>query len=207
MPIPLAEGVSFRNPLGHLYYRTECWASHSQAKMSNMKKIISYGFLALSLMLLSSCGVINTNRTDSVAKADEFASQAQRLPITAKVDIKGEAIELEVARTPEQQSKGLMFREALADNRGMLFPLSSPRVTRFWMKNCLVPLDLVFLRDGQVIYIENSAPPCNSDPEDCPNYGPDALVDAVLELRSGRAKELNLQKGDRLKVEFVDISQ
>ncbi len=188
-----------------------------------MKKIISYGILtlresvsqktclvavlAVSLMIVSSCGVIKTNQSDNVAKAGEFESQAQRLAITAKVNIKGEVIELEVAQTPDQQSKGLMFRETLADNRGMLFPLTYPRVTRFWMKNCLVPLDMIFLKNSKVVAIVESAPPCNNAPEDCPVYGPDVLVDGVLELRSGRAKELNLRPGDALEFEFLDNSQ
>ncbi len=175
--------------------------------MINIKKIISWSILSLSVMLISSCGVLTTNRVDFVAQADEFESQAQKLPITAQVNIKGEIIELEVAQTPEEQSKGLMFREALADNRGMFFPFAYPRVTRFWMKNCLVPLDMIFLKDGKIVAIADSVPPCNSTSEDCPVYGPDDLVDGVIELRSGRAKELNLSKSDRLKIEFLDISQ
>ncbi len=175
--------------------------------MIKMKKIISWGIVTLSVMLISSCDLLTANRVDFVAEAGEFASQAQRLPITAKVNIKGELIKLEVAKTPEEQSKGLMFREALGDNRGMFFPFAYPRVTRFWMKNCLVPLDMIFLKDGKVVAIANSVPPCDSEAEDCPVYGPDALVDGVIELRSGRAKELNLKKSDRVKIEFLDISQ
>ncbi len=173
----------------------------------SMKKIISLGILALSLVVVSSCGEITFTKTNNVAQADEFESQPQRLPITAQVNINGEVIELEVAQTPDQQSKGLMFREALADNRGMFFPFAYPRVTRFWMKNCLVPLDMIFLRDGKVVAIADRVPPCNSAPEDCPLYGPDVLVDGVIELRSGRAKELKLRASDRLKIEFLDISQ
>ncbi|MDJ0535619.1 MAG: DUF192 domain-containing protein [Xenococcaceae cyanobacterium MO_207.B15] len=167
-----------------------------------MKQIISWGLLSLSVMLVTSCGVLNFNRVDLVVKANE--SQAQILPITARVNIAGEIIELEVAKTPEEQSKGLMFREELPDNRGMFFPFSTPRITRFWMKNCLVPLDMIFLRDGQVVAIAEQVPPCYTAPEDCPVYGPNVLVNGVLELRSGRAKELNLDIGDNLDIEFLD---
>ena len=172
-----------------------------------MKKIISWGILSLSVMLITSCGGLTTNQIDFVAKADESQSQAQRLPINARVNIAGKVIELEVAQTPEEQSKGLMFREELPDNRGMFFPFTYPRITRFWMKNCLVPLDMIFLQDGKVVAIADSVPPCDTAPEDCPVYGPNVLVDGVIELRSGRAKELNLDMGDNLNIEFLDISQ
>ncbi len=119
----------------------------------------------------------------------------QLLPVTATADIKGETFELEVAQTREQQSLGLMYRSALPDNRGMLFPFSSPRRTSFWMKNVPVALDMVFLRNGRVVAIA-TAPPCPAEP--CPTYGPtdNQLVDQVIELRSGRAAEIGLQSGD-----------
>jgi len=123
----------------------------------------------------------------------------QLLPITAIAEIKGERFDLEVAQTPDQQALGLMFRSALPDNRGMLFPFSSPRRTRFWMKDVPVPLDMVFLRNEKVVAIAPEAPPCPAEP--CPTYGPDdQLVDQVLELRSGRAAELGLETGDMVTV-------
>ena len=127
-------------------------------------------------------------------------NQGQNLPITATAKIGEEVIELEVAKTPEQQEIGLMFRTDLAKNRGMIFLFSPPRVTRFWMKNTLIPLDIIFLREGVIQSISASVPPCKRDP--CPSYGPFVEIDQVLELDSGRAKELGLKKGDHLKVEF-----
>lgn len=121
----------------------------------------------------------------------------QKLPISAIAIIPdGTQIELEVARTPQQQAMGLMYRPALPDNRGMLFTFSSPQPASFWMKNVPVPLDMVFLRKGIVQYIEASAPPCEKEP--CPTYGPRTLIDQVIELRSGRAAELSLKKGDKV---------
>lgn len=131
----------------------------------------------------------------------QAVSSAQILPITAKAIMpNGTTIQLEVAQTDEQQAKGLMYRPALPDNRGMLFPLGSPQFIRFWMKNVPVPLDMVFLQNGVVKYIEASAPPCPSEP--CPNYGTNVPIDTVIELRAGRAAELKLRKGDRVKIEF-----
>src|SRR5690242_7339894 len=75
-------------------------------------------------------------------------SAGQTLPISAKAIVpNGTTIQLEVARTQEQQEKGLMYRPALPDNRGMLFKFASAQPVRFWMKNVPVPLDMVFLQD------------------------------------------------------------
>ena len=133
------------------------------------------------------------------------ANLGQVLPITAKTEIKGEIIEIEVARTPEQQALGLMFRESLPANRGMLFPFSQPKTARFWMKNVVISLDMIFLYQGEVKAISANVPPCYADP--CAVYGPDTLVNQVLELRGGRAQELDLKVGDRLKIKFLDITQ
>ncbi|MBD2259106.1 DUF192 domain-containing protein [Pseudanabaena sp. FACHB-2040] len=122
-------------------------------------------------------------------------SQGQQLPISAKAELGGQEILLEVAETPEQQAMGLMYRPALADDRGMLFPMTRPRPVSFWMMNVPVPLDMVFVYQGRIRGIAASAPPCTASP--CPTYGPgNQLVDHVIELRGGRAAELGLAVGD-----------
>ncbi|MDZ8109850.1 MAG: DUF192 domain-containing protein [Nostoc sp. DedQUE12a] len=128
-------------------------------------------------------------------------SLGQKLPISAKAIVpNGTTIQLEVAKTPQQQAMGLMYRPALPDDRGMLFPFPSAQPVSFWMKNVPVSLDMVFLQNGVVKYIQPAAPPCASEP--CPTYGPNTLIDKVIELRSGRAAELNLKVGDVIKIEF-----
>jgi uncharacterized protein len=97
---------------------------------------------------------------------------------------------------------GLMFRPALPDDRGMLFPMNPPRQVQFWMRNVPVALDMVFLYEGKVKRI-TTAPPCPDDQMRCPTYGPITLVDQVLELRAGRAEELNLKVGDRITIQFT----
>lgn len=127
------------------------------------------------------------------------APQGQELPITAQAEIGSQMIQLEVAQTPQQQATGLMYRPTLADDRGMLFSFDPPRPVSFWMKNVEFPLDMVFIRDGEVRAIAAEAPPCRSEP--CPVYGPNEPVDQVIELRGGRAAELGLQVGDPLIVQ------
>jgi len=120
----------------------------------------------------------------------------QILPISVNTIVGDRALGLEVAKTPEEQAIGLMFRTELPDDRGMLFPIAPARNVRFWMRNVLIELDMVFLREGVVQAIIPNVPPCFS--ETCPNYGPDVPVDGVIELRGGRAAELGLKVGDRI---------
>jgi hypothetical protein len=94
-----------------------------------------------------------------------------------------------------------MYRTSLPDNRGMLFEFKSARRVSFWMKNCKISLDMIFLRDGVVKAIELSAPPCTADA--CPTYGPNTTVDRVIELRGGRATELGVKVGDPIEIEFL----
>lgn len=120
----------------------------------------------------------------------------QLLPISVNTIVGDRAIGLEVAKTPQEQATGLMFRTELPEDRGMYFPIEPARNVRFWMKNVLIELDMVFLREGVVQAIIPNVPPCLS--ETCPNYGPDVPVDGVIELRGGRAAQLGLKVGDRI---------
>ncbi|MBE7380861.1 MAG: DUF192 domain-containing protein [Leptolyngbya sp. SIO1E4] len=131
--------------------------------------------------------------------------QGQMLPITAEVELGGQMIALEVAQTRQQQTIGLMHRDALADDRGMLFPFEPPRPVSFWMKNVQISLDMVFVYQGAVIEITSDVPPCVADP--CPTYGPGRqIVDTVIELRGGLAEELGLQVGDPVEVQWLEPS-
>ena len=128
--------------------------------------------------------------------------EAQVLPIAAEVEMGSRTIDLEVARTPEEQATGLMFRESLADDRGMLFPIDPPRPASFWMKNVAIPLDMLFIAEREVVAIESNVPPCLEEP--CPTYGPEGMpVDAVIEVRGGLAEELGVEVGDAVEVETL----
>ncbi|MCS6781947.1 MAG: DUF192 domain-containing protein [Gloeomargarita sp. SKYBB_i_bin120] len=130
-----------------------------------------------------------------------IAEKPQYLPVRAQFQHNGQRVLLEVAWTPEQQALGLMYRERLVPDRGMLFPFYPPRPVQFWMKNMRAPIDMVFLRENRVIAIYPNVPPCPRDP--CPTYGPDDLVDAVIELAPGRAQQLGLRVGDTLIVRLI----
>lgn len=153
-------------------------------------------------ILLISCSQQTPAKAPDITVSPTTVSvnnNGQQLPISAVANLDdGTQIELEVARTPQQQAMGLMYRPALPDNRGMLFNFPSAQPVSFWMKNVPVALDMVFLRNGVVQYIKASAPPCTEEP--CPTYGPRTLIDQVIELRSGRAAELGLEKGDKVTI-------
>jgi len=124
----------------------------------------------------------------------------QTLPISADAEMGVQRIMLEVARTPQEQTMGLMYRTSLAPNRGMLFIFEPPQAVSFWMKNTKIYLDMVFLRDGQVKAIAENVPPCTTS--DCPTYGSGVPIDQVIEIPGGRAAQLGLKVGDQVRVEF-----
>ncbi|AFY56793.1 hypothetical protein Riv7116_4369 [Rivularia sp. PCC 7116] len=174
-----------------------------------IKNFMKYYRLLLPItlgILLTSCFQQTPAKSPDITVSQSPQSVnnlGQELPISAVATIpNGTKIQLEVARTPQQQAMGLMYRQALPDNRGMLFEFNSPQPVSFWMKNVPVPLDMLFLHKGIVQYIANSAPPCTKAP--CPTYGPRTLIDQVIELRSGRAAELGLKKGDKVIINSIE---
>ena len=100
---------------------------------------------------------------------------------------------VDVAKSPEQQERGLMFVRSLAPNRGMIFPYDPPQQVAFWMKNTLIPLDIIFIRaDGRIARIADAKP---LDETPLPSGEPAA---AVLEIRGGRAAQLGISAGDKV---------
>ncbi len=144
------------------------------------------------------------SRSQTAQVSAEPTPTGQSLPVTAILKLPQTAIELEVARTPEQQALGLMYRTELADDRGMLFPFNPPQRVNFWMRNVEIPLDMIFLRDEKIVGIAANVPPCRQ--ATCPTYGPPESVDHVIELRGGRAAELELAVGEPLTIHFLDKS-
>jgi len=98
---------------------------------------------------------------------------------------------VEVAATEEQQERGLMYRKSLAGDRGMIFPYDPPQDVAFWMKNTLIPLDILYIRaDGTIARITRAEA---MDLTPLPAGEP---IAAVLEIRGGRAAELGIREGD-----------
>jgi uncharacterized membrane protein (UPF0127 family) len=101
---------------------------------------------------------------------------------------------VEIARTPEEQAQGLMFRNEVPGDRGMIFPYDPPVQVSFWMKNTFVPLDMIFIGpDGKIGRIAANTVPMSLDP--VPSIDP---VSAVLEIAGGRAAALGIKEGDKV---------
>ena len=130
------------------------------------------------------------------------ATPPQHLPITARWCVREQrCIDLEVARTADQQRLGLMQRPVLPPLRGMWFPFDRPQPLRFWMFNTVAPLDILFLRGERVIAIEADVPVCPALP--CPRYGPAERSDGVVELGAGEARRLGIGIGDRAVISTI----
>ncbi len=102
------------------------------------------------------------------------------------------AFEVERAITKAQQARGMMFREKMNKNSGMLFEFKEPKIASMWMKNTQLSLDILFIKgDGKILKIEHRAKPLTLR-----SASSEAEVAAVLEIMGGRAKELGISSGD-----------
>ena len=107
---------------------------------------------------------------------------------------------VEIAADDSTRAQGLMFREELAPDAGMLFDFQEARPVSFWMRNTLIPLDMIFIRsDGTIANIHVNARPL--DPTSIPSDGP---VEFVLEIPGGRTVELGIAAGDVVEHPLID---
>lgn len=109
----------------------------------------------------------------------------------------GAIITAQLADTPEKRQLGLMYRKSLDAGSGMLFIFEESGFHSFWMKNCEIPLDIVWMNERkQIVDIEQSVPPCKT-PE-CPSYTPAQKARYVIELQAGTAERKKLAVGQTI---------
>jgi hypothetical protein len=154
---------------------------------------------AAALLLLSACQpeqVESNGSSPADAGAAEASPQAKvsdisglpLIPLEIRSGGKTHSFTVEVASTEDEQAYGLMNRTRLGPDQGMVFPFSPPRPASFWMKNTLIPLDMIFVRaDGSVARIAAMTTPHSLTP-----VGVGEPVIAVLEVAGGRAAELGI---------------
>jgi hypothetical protein len=95
--------------------------------------------------------------------------------------------------------KGLMFRENLDENNGMLFIFNNSGKYNFWMKNTLIPLDIIWINKNiEIVDIKENVPPCKQEP--CEIYSPKTEAWYVLEVNGGSVKMNNISIGDKLNI-------
>ena len=144
-----------------------------------------------AVVLASACGAA-PQTAPAATKGPEARGPRVRMP-------SGALYAVELALTPEDQANGLMFRESLPEKTGMLFVFPEPSPHHFWMKNTMIPLDMIWLDEaGKVLFVSANTPPCKADP--CPTYGPDGPAFRVLEIAGGLAEKEGVKVGTVLRL-------
>ena len=116
-----------------------------------------------------------------------------------EVCIRENCFDVEIADSGNELARGLMFREKLDENKGMLFIFMQPANYTFWMKNMFIPLDIIWIDENKaIVHIEENVPICEQDP--CQTYTPNKKALYVLEIKSGLVKKLGIKTGEN--VEF-----
>ncbi len=153
-------------------------------------------FLAISTLAIS----ISCAPSSGVAPPTATVTPAPQGP---RVKLpSSRVISLELARTESEKAQGLMFRESLEEDRGMVFLWDTAEVRPFWMKNCHFPLDIIYTRlDGTVVDVLANVPHCEADP--CPSYPPRGAAETVVEVNAGVAARHGVKPGVRLFFEGV----
>jgi uncharacterized membrane protein (UPF0127 family) len=147
------------------------------------RSLVRVGALAVTVLSLA----IALTAAENPAALDEAA-------LIIEASGKRFEFQVELAETPTERARGLMFRESLADDHGMLFDFGRPQPVAMWMRNTLIPLDILFIRsDGRISRITRDAQPLSDRV-----LQSGEPVRAVLELRGGLTAERNIQPGDRI---------
>lgn len=130
-------------------------------------------------------------------------------PATQDVTLGGKAHRLELALDDAARAKGLMHRASIAEDGGMLFVFTEEQVLRFWMKNCLISLDVIYLdRQGRVVKIRQmEPPPPNTDDRDLPFYSSQWPAQFAIELNIGASGKLGVKEGDKIDLPLERLKQ
>lgn len=127
------------------------------------------------------------------------ASASAAGPQRNYVTLRGHRIAVEVANDDASRAQGLMFRDRIATDGGMLFVFADDAPREFWMKNTRIPLDMLFFdAGGKLVAVQRDAQPCRQDP--CATYPSNAPARYVLELAGGSAARMGVAIGDTLSI-------
>jgi uncharacterized membrane protein (UPF0127 family) len=111
------------------------------------------------------------------------------------VELGGQRYQVELAKDDAERARGLMFRDAMEADHGMLFIHDAQEPQSYWMKNTKIPLDILYFdNDRKLVSQQRDVPPCSLG-DACPPYPSNAPARYVLELNAGQAEKLKLQDG------------
>ncbi len=155
------------------------------------------GLLWTALLALAACSPpagAGASSSPAAASTAHPVSGLPVIPLTVTTAGKAQRFQVEIARSEEEQAKGLMFRTVMGANEGMIFPMDPPRRASFWMRNTVIPLDIIFIgADRSILNIAANAVPYSEA-----SLASSGAVSAVLELNGGRAAQLGIAPGDRV---------
>ncbi len=147
---------------------------------------------ARALALAAAALILGCAKPEAAAPTSAQAATEQLVVDTAAGPVR---LRVEIADDEQERNRGLMFRETLADDAGMLFDFPEPEHASFWMRNTVLSLDIIFIGiDGRILNIAESTTPYSEAP--IPAAG---LTRGVLEIRAGRAEALGIRPGDRVR--------
>jgi hypothetical protein len=135
------------------------------------------------------------------ARSEPAAPAASDAAPRARVTIGVHVIDAEVADTPARQQRGLSGRPTLPAGQGLLFVYEEPDLRGFWMPDMHFDIDIVWIREGQIVHVESDVP--HVVPGALPVYRPPEPADLVLEVAAGTARRLGWQVGDAVEVEGI----
>ncbi len=115
------------------------------------------------------------------------------------------AVNVEIADSDEERMKGLMFRKFLDEDKGMLFVFDDSLPRAFWMKNTLIPLDIIFISEDLRIINIAEAEPCQKEP--CEVYYSQGNAEYVLEVNKGFSKKFNISVGNEVDIRMQKIDE
>ena len=117
------------------------------------------------------------------------------------VELDGHRFQIEIAADEPSRERGLMFRENMPADHGMLFVFDDAQVRTFWMKNTPLPLDILYFdQNYKLVSVQQRVPSCLNSGNNCPVYPTDGAAQYVLELNAGTADKIGVKPGDALTV-------
>lgn len=154
------------------------------------------GMRRLILLIICLIAFVGCYDTDEESKLSEHGFQKGRVLLGA--DDNDVLIDVEIAESDEKRAEGLMSRESLPEDAGMMFVYFEPVRGGFWMKDTLIPLSIAFIDEEETIVQILDMDPCTKDP--CPTYVPDQDYVAALEVNQGAFEEWGVGVGDTVRL-------
>ncbi|MGB3501165.1 MAG: DUF192 domain-containing protein [Mesorhizobium sp.] len=161
-----------------------------------MKAIFRASMVAAALVLAAGAP---TYVQQAFADSRAMVLPVEKTPLIAKTAGGDRSFTIEIADEPLEQQRGLMFRETMADDHGMLFDMGVTRPTGFWMENTPMPLDLLFIGDDGIVKAILPGQPFSRA-----TISPGVPVRFVLELKRGMSEKYGIKPGDRLRHPAID---